>query len=183
VEVSADGPRGDDLLPSWSFFHIHAMSSWSRAMLMPLAILNHYKPTRQLPADKQLHELYPSRHGAGRVGDRLAQAALELVELLPGLRQHPEAPPQAAMEALAAGRYSPCEQWIVEHMGEESDGLAAIFPAMLNAMIALKALGYSNDHPVLAKAQRDFEGLFVDDPQDFRIQPCLSRCGTPRSIW
>jgi squalene-hopene/tetraprenyl-beta-curcumene cyclase len=67
-----------------------------------------------------------------------------------------------------------CEEWMVEHMGEESDGLAAIFPAMLNGMIALKALGYSNDHPVLAKANRDFEGLFVDDPQDFRIQPCLS---------
>jgi squalene-hopene/tetraprenyl-beta-curcumene cyclase len=59
-------------------------------------------------------------------------------------------------------------------MGEGSDGLGAIYPAMLNSMIALKALGYTNDHPVLAKARRDFEGLFVDDPGDFRIQPCLS---------
>ena len=28
-------------------------------MLMPLAIINHFKPTRVLPGDKQLHELYP----------------------------------------------------------------------------------------------------------------------------
>ncbi len=63
---------------------------------------------------------------------------------------------------------------MIERMGEGSDGLAAIFPAMLNAIIALKTLGYPEDHPLLQKAVRDFEGLFVDDPQDFRIQPCLS---------
>ncbi len=41
------------LLPSWAPFHIHKMSSWSRAMLMPLAIINHFKPTRILPGEKQ----------------------------------------------------------------------------------------------------------------------------------
>ena len=50
------------LLPGWSFFNIHKMSSWSRAMLVPLAIINHFKPTRELPAEKQLHELYPVGH-------------------------------------------------------------------------------------------------------------------------
>src|SRR5438046_7576917 len=45
---------------------------------------------------------------------------------------------------------------------------------MLNALIALRALGYSSTHPVYAKAARDFACLFVDDPEDFRIQPCLS---------
>jgi squalene-hopene/tetraprenyl-beta-curcumene cyclase len=160
--------------PSWLFFHIHAMSSWSRAMLMPLAILNHYKPTRQLPADKQLHELYPVGTEQGELWidwrkPRLSWSNFFLVcdSILKLLHKIPWKP----WRQRAIRR---CEEWMVEHMGEESDGLAAIFPAMLNGMIALKALGYSNDHPVLAKAVRDFEGLFVDDPQDFRIQPCLS---------
>ena len=47
------------LLPTWMPFHIYKMSSWSRAMLIPLAIINHFKPTRELPGEKQLHELYP----------------------------------------------------------------------------------------------------------------------------
>src|SRR5947207_4011976 len=34
------------LLPRWAPFHIYKMSSWSRAMLIPLAIINHFKPTR-----------------------------------------------------------------------------------------------------------------------------------------
>src|SRR5438552_7421710 len=63
---------------------------------------------------------------------------------------------------------------MTDRMGEGSDGLAAVFPAMLNSIIALEALGWPADDPLLQKAHRDFEGLFVDDPQDFRIQPCLS---------
>src|SRR5947207_14376884 len=47
------------LLPSWAPFHIYKMSSWSRAMLMPLSIISHFRPTRVLPGEKQLHELYP----------------------------------------------------------------------------------------------------------------------------
>src|SRR5213080_190799 len=47
------------LLPRWAPFHIYKMSSWSRAMLVPLAIINHFKLTRVLPGEKQLHELYP----------------------------------------------------------------------------------------------------------------------------
>jgi len=38
---------------------------------------------------------------------------------------------------------------------EGSNGLAAIFPAMLNAVIALKALGYPDDHPQVVAPNRN----------------------------
>src|SRR5580765_8472776 len=47
------------LLPKWAPINIYKMSSWSRAMLVPLAIINHFKPTRELPGLMHLHELYP----------------------------------------------------------------------------------------------------------------------------
>ncbi len=53
-------PPESFLFPNWFFFNIHEMSSWSRAMLAPLAILNHFKPVRHLPASMALHELYPA---------------------------------------------------------------------------------------------------------------------------
>ena len=162
------------LLPGWCFFHIYKMSSWSRAMLMPLAIINHFKPTRELPENKQLHELYP----VGTEGndftlardERLltwrnfflrADRALKLLEPM-----HSKALRQRALEEA--------ERWMVERIGEGSDGLAAVFPAMLNSIIALRTLGYPKDHSLYQKALNDFAGLFVDDPDDFRIQPCLS---------
>jgi squalene-hopene/tetraprenyl-beta-curcumene cyclase len=160
--------------PRWCFFNVHELSSWSRAMLMPLAILNHYKPTRQLPPELHLHELYPAGTEQGDLGlawrrPRLSWPNFFLVcdRLLKLLHKLPWKPWRGRALKM-------CEQWMVARMGEGSDGLAAIFPAMLNALIALKTLGYADDHPLLAKARRDFEGLFVDDPQDFRIQPCLS---------
>ena len=49
---------------------------------------------------------------------------------------------------------------MLERIGKGSDGLAAVFPAMLNSLIALRALGYSKTNPVYAKAEQDFAGLF-----------------------
>jgi len=162
------------LLPDWLFFNIYEMSSWSRAMLMPLAILNHLKPTRQLPAEKHLHELYPA--GLEHTDLSLPRnqkffslgnffiSATELFRVF-------ESPGMAFLRDTALEK---AKAWMLERMGEGSDGLAAVFPAMLNSIIALRALGYPDDDPMLQKAVRDFEGLFVDDPEDFRIQPCLS---------
>ena len=162
------------LLPNWAPFNLYRMSSWSRAMLVPLAIINHFKPTRELPGLKQLHELYPlgtenkdftlprdQRFFAWRNFFLRGDRALKLISKL-GWRPMRK---RALEEA---------ERWMLERIGEGSDGLAAVFPAMLNALIALRALGYPTTHPVYLKAMKDFRGLFVDDPQDFRIQPCLS---------
>jgi squalene-hopene/tetraprenyl-beta-curcumene cyclase len=161
-------------MPRWFFFDIYEVSSWSRAMLMPLAILNHYTPTKHLPADKQLHELYPigseeSDLGLGWQKPRFSWPNFFLVcdRLIKMLHSLPWKPWKRPALARA-------EAWMTERMGEGSDGLAAIFPAMLNSMIALRTLRYSREHPLYVKAQNDFAGLFVDDPQDFRIQPCLS---------
>jgi squalene-hopene/tetraprenyl-beta-curcumene cyclase len=162
------------LLPNWFFFNLAEMSSWTRAIVAPLTILNHFKPTRELPASQLLHELYPAgqentnlslrkepRFWAWRNFFLRCDAFLKLYDRLP---VHP----------LRARALRTAEDWMVERMGEGSEGLAAIFPAMLNGLMALQALGYTDEHPLVRKAWRDFKGLFVDEPGDFRIQPCLS---------
>ena len=57
---------------------------------------------------------------------------------------------------------------------EGSDGLAAIFPAMLNSLIALKALGYPDDHPQVVRAERELKKLEHETEHDVRIEPCFS---------
>ena len=67
------------------------------------------------------------------------------------------------------------ERWMLERIGEGSDGLATVFPAMLNCADRVARAGlFRRTHPIYQKAAKDFAGLFVDDPEDFRIQPCLS---------
>ncbi len=162
------------LLPTWAPFHIYKMSSWSRAMIVPLAIINHFKPTRHLPGLKQLHELYPlgTEHEDFKVprDERFFTwrnfflRSDDVLKFIGGLLNSP----------IRRVALDEAERWMTERMGEGSDGLAAVYPAMLNSMIALRALGYAKNHPLFEKARKDFAGLFVDDPEDFRIQPCLS---------
>ncbi len=162
------------LFPQWFPFHIYKMSSWSRAMLVPLAIINHFKPTRELSDDKQLHELYPvgteqndftlPRHRRFFAWRNLFLRADRAFKIISRVGWRPMR--QRALEEA--------ERWMLERIGEGSDGLAAVFPAMLNALIALHALGYEKTHPAYVKAWKDFHELFVDDPEDIRIQPCLS---------
>ena len=68
---------------------------------------------------------------------------------------------------------------------EMSDGLGAIYPAMLNAIIALRCLGYSEDDPQVIRARDEFEKLGIEQrprPKRCRSRPsacspaCL-RCG------
>jgi squalene-hopene/tetraprenyl-beta-curcumene cyclase len=162
------------LLPDWLFFNIYEMSSWSRAMLMPLAILNHIKPTRHLPAELHLHELYPAGLEHTDLSLPRNEKFLSLGNFFISATELFRVFESPGMSFLRQRALEKVKAWMIERMGEGSDGLATVFPAMLNSIIALQALGYPDDDELLQKAIRDFEGLFVDDPEDFRIQPCLS---------
>jgi squalene-hopene/tetraprenyl-beta-curcumene cyclase len=64
---------------------------------------------------------------------------------------------------------------MVERLAD-SDGLAAILPAMSNSVLALKVLGYSDDDPLLRENLAHLDGLLLRDDETgaLRMQPCLS---------
>jgi squalene-hopene/tetraprenyl-beta-curcumene cyclase len=47
------------LIGKWFYVNVNEMSSWSRSMLVPLAIINHFKPTRTLKNNVGIDELFP----------------------------------------------------------------------------------------------------------------------------
>ena len=58
----------------------------------------------------------------------------------------------------AGAALAQAEAWMIERMGEGSDGLGAIFPAMLNALIALKTLALSRRASALREGAARFRG-------------------------
>ena len=46
------------LLPRWSYVNLYAMSSWTRTIVVPLAVLSALKPVRTLPAERGIEELF-----------------------------------------------------------------------------------------------------------------------------
>jgi squalene-hopene/tetraprenyl-beta-curcumene cyclase len=156
------------LLPRWLPVNLYAVSAWTRAMVVPLAIINHYKPTRVLPVERGISELYldptkvPRTKAAG-----LKQFFILIDRCLKIIERNRILP-------LRKTALNVAEQWMLERIGDGCSGLAAIFPAMLNSMIALRCIGYPATNPIYRKADADFRELFVDDEQGFRIQPCFS---------
>ncbi len=55
-----------------------------------------------------------------------------------------------------------------------SDGLGAIFPPIINTIMAFRCLGYGLDDPRLLAQSRELEKLEIEDDETLRVQPCFS---------
>ncbi len=151
------------LLPRWFYLNIYEMSSWSRAIVIPLSIIWALKPTRPLPGNPSLAELYAP--GYTRRTRNLWSTIFEGVDL--GIKLLERFPVKPSRE-LAIKR---CERWIMERI-EDSDGLGAIFPGIVNVLNALDCLGYDRDHASVRRLERELAKLEVEQGDTLKIQPC-----------
>lgn len=66
------------------------------------------------------------------------------------------------------------EEWMVARTEASSDGLGAIFPAMVNSVLAMHSLGYDESHPCVANTLDKLRELEIEESDTLRLQPCLS---------
>jgi len=162
------------LLGKWFHVNFWDMSNWSRGMLVPLAIINHFKPTRTVPVN--LDELYPegiNERDLGLAPDPENISWRNFFLWLDRLHKFAEWFAEHNIHPFRKMALKKCEKWMLERF-EGSDGLAAIFPAMLNSVIALKVLGYQEDHPVLKRELYELKRLEHQEQDSLRIEPCFS---------
>jgi squalene-hopene/tetraprenyl-beta-curcumene cyclase len=154
------------LLPETAHFNIYEMSSWSRAILAPLAILGARQASRPAPAALSLSEIFSGREPrrpaffSWRNFFLWVDRALKIWE-----RTDFRPARDKAVDAAA--------QWMIQRL-EHSDGLGAIFPGQLNSIMALDELGYGPGDAVMQRELANLEKLVVDDGETLRLQPCLS---------
>ncbi len=161
------------LLPSFAYINIYEVSAWSRAILVPLSIIYAFQPKRRPPSGVSLEPLCLSRYG--RRGSlflperplyswknviHAADRTLSVIE-------------QKKWTPLRKNALKKAEQWMLERL-EGSDGLGAIYPAMMNSIIALDCLGYDRDDPLFRRELRHFWRLALEDGDRMRMQPCFS---------
>jgi squalene-hopene/tetraprenyl-beta-curcumene cyclase len=149
---------------------IYEMSSWSRAIVIPLAITQALNPGRPVPDGFSLDELarpgvpfsftQPDRFFSWKNFFQKADSVVKLWARL-GVRS-------IRRKAIARA-----EAWMLERF-QHSDGLAAIYPPMMYAIMALDLLGYGPEHPLMQEAVRQFEGLIVEGEDHLFFQPCFS---------
>jgi squalene-hopene/tetraprenyl-beta-curcumene cyclase len=169
------------LFPNWCYFNIYEISSWSRGILVPLSIIYAKKPFKKLAPEQGIEELFVGGRKNANMHLRWDKkkplgwrnfflACDRMMHLAERVHIRP-------LRKVALKR---AEAWMLERF-EKSDGLGAIYPAMLNSIVALRCLGRSVDDPQLIRALDEFEKLGIDCPDGtedystptFRMQPCF----------
>jgi squalene-hopene/tetraprenyl-beta-curcumene cyclase len=159
------------LLP---FNLLYQMSSWTRAIVISLAIVHGANPRSPIPAGFNLDELWvPGKSAAFRDDDKFFSWRTLFLTIDRSLKWWERSSVSRPIRRRAVKRAT---DWMLERL-EDSDGLAAIYPPMMYSVMALDVLGYPKDHPLRVRALRQFDDLMVDDGQRFFFQPCYS------SIW
>lgn len=146
---------------------LYEMSSWTRAIVVPLSIVQAAGGTRPVPNGFHLNEL--AAHGKSFQLQRRTKMSRIYHQIDRALKiWQRRGPREVQRSAIRAA-----EKWVVDHT-RYSDGLGAIYPAMMYQVMALNALGYADDHPDMLDAIRHFEGLFRESADGLSFQPCFS---------
>ena len=160
------------LLPHWFYLSVYSVSSWTRAIVVPLTILYALKPRWPMPAAAAIEELFrdPSHHIPAFDWDRRLVTWRNLFLALDRLFKFHEALPWKPLRKAALAR---ARQWLLEHL-ERTEGLGAIYPAMVNSVFALRALGLPSDDPLAVREINHLRCLEIEDADTIRVQPCIS---------
>jgi len=159
------------LLPKWFFFHLQKVSYWSRTVIVPLLILNAKHPVCELRPEEGVPELFVDPPQGFRHLDHLIPRHL-IKNLFIFLDRILKMADPLIARASRERAIRLAERWTVERMGE--GGIGAIFPAMANAVMALRVLDYPDDHPDVVRGLKAIDGLLVDHGKEAFCQPCVS---------
>ncbi len=160
------------LLPRWCYVNLHAMSSWTRTIVVPLSVFSALRPIRPLAAEKGIRELFLEPPETPTWPAPPSAKWLSWTNFFLGVdslykRVEPWLGPirrLALRRALA---------WMRQRLAD-SDGLGAIFPPMVYTVIVLRALGVADDDPEMVRARRQLDDLAIEEGDTLRLQPCFS---------
>jgi squalene-hopene/tetraprenyl-beta-curcumene cyclase len=160
------------LLPAWLPLNIFEMSSWTRAIVIPLAIVYALRPDWRLPAGVTVDELF-TRPGAKPRSLSWDARVVSWKNAFLGLDRALKLYERSPWKPFRHTALARAHKWTMERL-ERSEGLATIFPAMTNSIFALLAEGSDTTDPLVARELRYLEGYEVEREDGIRMQPCIS---------
>ncbi|MEP1231101.1 MAG: squalene--hopene cyclase [Litorimonas sp.] len=159
-------------MPDWFPVTIWKISYWSRTVIAPLLVVAALKPQARNPNNIHIPELFKDDpetikdYHKNVTGKWLGDFFIGLDKILRVVE--PYFPKKFRKKSI-----DKTVEFFTERMNGE-DGLGAIFPAMANAIMALDALGYDKNDPIVLTGKAALKKLLTDDNGEIYCQPCLS---------
>jgi squalene-hopene/tetraprenyl-beta-curcumene cyclase len=168
-------------IPKWAPFNIYEMSAWSRTILVPLSLLWAFKPSRQLPPELGIRELFidsPESLSACNPPSQALDAMTRSTRLnWDKIFRHIDATIKLFerwhIRPLRKQAIRLAADWMIERF-KDSDGLGAIFPPIIWSVVALKCLGHDDKSPLVQQALEELDKLSIAENDTVRLQPCKS---------
>ena len=129
------------LFPNWFWFNIYEISSWSRAILVPLSICYAKKPFKKIPREMGVEELFVGGMHKSRMHLHWAKKIVSWRNFFLVLDRMTHWLERVHVRPLRSIALKSAEKWMLERF-EMSDGLGAIYPVghELNYRAALPGL-------------------------------------------
>jgi squalene-hopene/tetraprenyl-beta-curcumene cyclase len=146
---------------------LYEMSSWTRTIVVPLSLVQAVGQPKPTPGGLGIDELvHPHRKFALPRKDRIANVFITADKLFKRWERQ-------SIKKIRQRAIREAEHWMLDHM-QYSEGLGAIYPSMMYAIMAMDALGYERDHPDLELALKQFDDLMLESDDRLIFQPAKS---------
>lgn len=158
------------LLPEQSPFTIYELSSWARGSTVPLLIVFDRKPVYCVEPAISLDELYAE--GVDQVRYELPRQG-DWTDLFVGLDDAFKLAEAWNLVPFRAEGLQAAEKWVLERQ-EATGDWGGIIPAMLNSLLALRALNYRATDPIVTRGLQAIDHFGVETEEQYWVQPCIS---------
>lgn len=160
------------LVPRWMPFNLYEMSSWTRAIIIPLSIVYAIKPDWRMEQCASVEELFANGTNAKAAfawSSKVISWRNVFLAIDRALKLHERLPWKPFRKRAMAE----AKRWLFEHV-ERSEGLATIIPAMANSVYAMLAFGLREDDPVIRRELGWINAYEIEEDDTLRMQPCIS---------
>jgi squalene-hopene/tetraprenyl-beta-curcumene cyclase len=161
------------LLPPWFPLNIYAMSSWARSTVVPLTVVVARRPAVPIAPEAGVEELWAARPTPASLAYPASREPLSWRNFFLALDRTLKILGRSPWKPLRARALRRAEEWILAHQ-ETDGGWGGIQPAMVNSVMALRTLGYRDDHPAVAAGLRSIDSFLAADGDRLLFQPCIS---------
>jgi squalene-hopene/tetraprenyl-beta-curcumene cyclase len=161
------------LLPNWFPVNMYELSSWARGTLFALMVLQAQKPVVPVDWRDGVLELYIQPPHFTKFAPRPSKRLVSLRNMLRIVDKGMRTYDRHHLKSLRARAIRNAESWLLEHQ-DANGSFGGIQPCYLLSPMALKGLGYRNDHPVIMKALEGVRELLWDQGDSILYQPCVS---------
>jgi squalene-hopene/tetraprenyl-beta-curcumene cyclase len=161
------------LLPKWAYLNMYEFSSWSRATIVPLSIVMATRPVRKLPPWARVQELYVRPPRPTDYTFTKEEGILTWKNIFIGVDHLLKIYERSPIRPFMKKAMALSEKWVLDHQ-EPSGDWGGIQPAMLNSILALNCLGYSNDHPSVQEGLDALANFCIESEDNIVLQSCIS---------